>query len=223
MSQQPALPDRRMPLAADVLVIRSQLVLFGSLAVCVALLPGFLFSRDMGGVSNYGVQQATVVPYTAGTLLAVWLMWRAASLLRALPRARTVVAVTRAACVCLLVNLLTTYPYKSGPTWATLHTWTAIALALVEFLGGWLVLRTVAQPVWRATVVTLLVVGFTCLVLTYTGRLHVLFVAEVMTAAGFGLALIAAARALSREPTDAVTPGQSVRRGTPPAGRFRRG
>jgi hypothetical protein len=182
---------------ADALVIRSQLVLFGSLAMCVALMPGFLFSRDMGGVSNYGVQAATVVPYSAGTLLAVCFLWRAASVLRPVRGTRTVVTVTRAACICLLVNLLTTYPYKSGETWATLHTCTAVALALVEFLGGCLVLRCLPQPVWRATAGTMLVVGFTCLVLNHVGRLHALFVAEVMTAAGFGLALVGAARGLS--------------------------
>lgn len=200
------------------LVLRSQLVMFGTLVFCTALMPGFLFSRDMGGVSNYGVQPLTVVPYSLGTVAAVWLLWLAGT--RALTlHPRRVGLLARAAAICLAVNLATTYPYKSSPSWAMVHSWTAIGLALVEFLGG-LALSSVAVRGgirWVARV--LLVIGFSCLVLTYVGRLHVLFVAEVTTAAAFGLALYAAAPALTErqveraaaDPPSPLLPGQLAR------------
>lgn len=183
------------------LVMRSQLVMFGSVAVCTALMPGFLFSRDMGGVSNYGVHAETVLPFTVGTLAGAWLLWRAAARSRPLGRSKFAL-VSRSAAICLLVNLLTTYPYKSSVMWATVHSWTAITLAVVEFVGGVLVLSAVDPGHLRRVASALLVAGFTCLVLTYVGRLHVLFVAEVTTAAAFGLALHTAAGALrARAPT----------------------
>ena len=113
---------------------------------------------------------------------------------------------TRVACVCHVVNLLTTYPYKSSPTWAMVHSWTAISLALVEFAGGVLLLCSVARSAQRLVASALLVVGFSCLVLTYVGRLHVLFAAEVTTAAGFGLALVVAVRALPGTSAAAAAP-----------------
>jgi hypothetical protein len=185
---------------ASVLVLRSQLVLLGSLLVCTAVMPRFLFSRNMGGVSNFGTHGETVVPYTLGTVAAVWLLWRSATQLRTTCGAGGVVKVTRVVSVCLLANLITTYAYRSGPTWAAVHSWTATALAVAEFGGGLLLLRWVSGGLCRTAASGFIVLGMACLVLTYLGRLHVLFVAEVTTATGFGLALVAAVRALdSRE------------------------
>src|SRR5687768_5459989 len=61
------------------LVLCSQLALAGALAVCVPLMPDFLFSSTMGGVSNYGVHARTVVPYSAGIVISAGLLLTAAA------------------------------------------------------------------------------------------------------------------------------------------------
>jgi hypothetical protein len=204
---------------AEVLVLRSQLALLASLLICTALMPRFLFSRNMGGVSNYGTHLETVLPYTLGAVLGTWWLWQSAADLRAVPGADRLVTVMRVVSLCLTVNLATTYTYRSGPVQATVHSWTAIALALAEFFGGILLLRSIAGApgtAWRAWAYLLLATGFCCLVLTYLGRLHVLFVAEVTTAGAFGLTLVRAVRAHT------VTAGHEVNGGTPPAEKSRR-
>jgi len=195
---------------AGVLVLRAQVALFVALVICTAAMPRFLFSTDMGGVSNYGTHATTVVPYTAGYAAAVWLLWRAAATMGGLPGAGGVVAATRVSCCCMAANLATTFAYRTGAMWATVHSWTAIALAVAEFVGGVVLLRAAPRRDWRVAGTALVVLGFACLVLTYAGRLHVLFVAEVATAAGFGVALIGAVRALGL--TAETPPGSTSRR-----------
>lgn len=189
-------------------MLTAQLSVFGSLIVCSIILPGFLFSHNMGGVSNFAVHASTIAPYSVGVLVAAWLQWRGAGQLAEFRGARRLVVAARLASCGLVVNLLTTYPYKTGEAWATLHSYTAIALAVIEFGGGLVVAAVHLDRHARVVAVGLLVLGFAALFLTYIGRLHVLFLAEVTTAAGFGVALVAATRTVGCAVTDG---GNSMR------------
>jgi len=49
-------------MARDLLV--SQCTFFAFLALCIVLMPGILFRRNEGGMSNYGIHTVTVIPYS---------------------------------------------------------------------------------------------------------------------------------------------------------------
>ena len=176
-----------------------QVVLLAAVVVCTALMPRFLFSTNMGGVSNYGVHATTVVPYTVGVLGEVACLLRVRALLRPQwhARVRAVRAVLLVTCGAITLNLLTTYPYKSGDVWAAVHGWSGIVLAIVE-LAGAAVLTHGATDRAARTAFALVCVGFVLLFLTYIGVLFILFVAEVLTAVGFGLILVRVVGSVAR-------------------------
>lgn len=183
--------------AATRWAIRSQLVLLAAIVVCTALMPRFLFSTNMGGVSNYGVHLRTVVPYSLGVVGEVACLLRVAALLRAehaAGTARTLRTVLLVTCGAIMLNLITTYPYKLNEMWATVHSWSGIALAAVE-LGGAAVLVRLTTDRTAQVAFTLVVLGFALLALTYVGVLFILFVAESLTAAGSGLLIVRVVRA----------------------------
>lgn len=192
----------------------AQLPIFAGVAICTALMPRYLFSTDMGGVSNYGVFARTSVMYSAGVVLTSLLQWRATS---PVETPRQVRASAKIVSLGLLANLATTYRYHHGGLWEATHTTTAIALALLEVaLGFHLAIRLARGPA-RAGSLGLLLTGFVGLALTYFGALHVLFVAELLTGVGFATALVAAM------PSDAVRSTRSALRPTPTRGEDARG
>jgi len=177
------------PTARD-LVVGSQVALMVTLAVCLPLMPHFLFSSDMGGTSNYGVHTRTVAPYTIGILTSAVLLIRAAAALGATGQHRLAL-VARATAVLFLADLVSTYPYKLNPTWRAVHTGCGIALAGAELLGAIAVARLQRDPAARAAT-AVVVAAFTVLALTFFGALHLLFAAELALGAGFGFLLVRA-------------------------------
>jgi len=164
-------------------------------------MPRFLFSTNMGGVSNYGVHLTTVVPYTIGVVGEVACLLRVHALLRpgTQARVRAVRTVLLVTCGAIAVNLLTTYPYKSSDLWAAVHSWSGITLAIVELVGAAVLARGTTDRTARAAFV-LVCLGFLLLFLTYIGVLFILFVAEALTAAAFGLLLVRIVRTLAEPP-----------------------
>jgi hypothetical protein len=63
----------REPVLGD--LVRSQLMLFGGLILCMAIRPQGLGANS--GISYYGVHRQTVIPYTIGLLGTAWLTQRA--------------------------------------------------------------------------------------------------------------------------------------------------
>lgn len=124
--------------------------------------------------------------------------------------ARSVRAVRLVAAAVIILNLLTTYPYRTTATWALVHSRSGIALSLVELVGAGLLARTKRNLLSGSGSVIVVVVGFVLLVLTYVGRPHVLFVAEMVTAVGFGLLLVGAVRALPAAPPTPAPAGVSA-------------
>ncbi len=172
------------------LVVGSQAVLGLTMLVCLALMPRFLFSSNMGGSSNYGVHARTVLPYTVGIVVSALLLLRAARvLIRQGNRRLGIVAGTSS--VLILVDLLSTYPYKLSGTLSAVHYGCGVVLAVGELIGAIVVVRLQRDPAGHVAVAVMLA-GFLALVLTFFGALHVLFAAELTTAAAFGAVLIRA-------------------------------
>lgn len=198
----PMIGSQRMPWTARASALSSVAVLGVTLLGCVVLMPRFLFSTNMGGISNYGVHAATVAPYTLGVVAAALLLLRAAAQLAHSDGHSATAALCRLTAVCYLLDLVTTYPYRQGQAWAVLHTDTAILLAVVELLGAVALAWLIRDPLVRWLAVTVLA-GFTALSLTHFGWLHILFVAEVVTGGAYGV-LLARAAGRPESPTRAV-------------------
>lgn len=175
-------------------LLYSQLALLAALVICVPVLPRFLFSTNMGGVSNYGIHAETVIPYSLGILVASWLLARGSVALgRTTGQARALVTICRLTSLMYLVNLVTTYPYKVSHFWGLVHSTAAVALAATELSGTVVLATVVLRDALGYALLALESAGFGALAMTYFGQWHVLFVAEVTTGAAFGAILVRAA------------------------------
>ena len=176
------------------LVVLSQLSFLILMAICVAILPHFLFTHNEGGMSNYGVHDKTVVFYTLALVSSASFLLLA---VRELPkrsdytRLRMIFRLT--ACSLMLV-LLTTYPYKHSDFFDNLHTAANIVAFLFQVIaGGWIALG------FQRTRTNILLfcfqlVTFALTLLTFFGALHILFIAQILTVLSFGLLLVSSTK-----------------------------
>jgi hypothetical protein len=192
------------------LVIGSQLALAAALASCVPLMPNFLFSSTMGGVSNYGVHARTVVPYSAGIVIAALLLLRASAQLALTGQDRVLALLCRITGALLLLNLLSTYPYQVAAPWDVLHKGCAILLAVAELVGAIAVAVLLLRDRAGYIAMTVAVVAFAVMALTLFGLLHVLFVAEVTTGVAFGILLVRAAGVADSRAAGPAGPSRAV-------------
>ena len=174
----------------------SQLSLFGFLALCTVIMPSFLFKHHEGGASNYGVHNTTIVPYTLAFLLCSICIVRAARVLAdAAQLKRFVYALYALACLFLLV-LITTYPYKINNFLDNLHIGTAIVLFYFETgMAIWMALVLLKDKL-SITLLAVEIIGFLMASFSLWGGLHILFVAQIITALSFGTLLVHAGRRL---------------------------
>ncbi|HST84042.1 MAG TPA: hypothetical protein VLL08_20070 [Kineosporiaceae bacterium] len=203
--------------SASSLVLCSQLALAVGLTVCVPLMPHFLFSSTMGGVSNFGVHARTLAPYTAGIVISAWLLLKVSVQLTLTGEDRALAMLCRITAALFLLNLISTYPYQVAPTWRLLHNLCAILLAVGELVGA-VTLAWLLRDRSGYTVMAIAIGAFVVMALTQLGVLHVLFVAEVTTGVAFGVLLVRAARQASRKPCHWVGDGPPPSAGPRDAG-----
>jgi hypothetical protein len=169
----------------------AQLGLFAGLFVCFLLIPHFLLESNEGGVSNYGTYLKTVVPYTLGLGICGISTIRAAGTLPAATVSRYLLQWSlRILGLLYLLVLLSTYPYKLNIIFDTIHQYVGVTLVLYMLaLSVWLALVFV-----RGTVNILLLisesVGFLLATATYFNLIHILFIAELLMSAAFGVLLV---------------------------------
>lgn len=165
----------------------SQLCLWLSVIVCLALIPHFLFSKDEGGMSNYGVHLKTVIPYSIGLLLAALFVVKAALRLKRSSHLRAVLLGYAAA---LSLILITTYGYKRNIYLKDTHIAVTIVFFWFELLTAvWLCKRFLADQI-NISLIVLQLIGFIIGAVTLFGPLHLLFVAQLLTIIPFGMILI---------------------------------
>lgn len=174
------------------LLLRGQLLLAVSLLLCTALLPQFFFSWNQGGVSNYGVNGRTMVPFSVGFIGCAVMMVLAAF---ALPDDGTTqtrylrLAIAANAVLPLLVTL-TTYTYKVNSSLNALHVHSSRALTLAEApLVLWLALRVIPGRAAK-WLLAVFCCGFAIGVLTLAGIVHFLNLAELLTVFSAGALLV---------------------------------
>lgn len=188
------------------LLAYAQLALLLGLAICLILLPHFLFESNEGGISNFGTYAKTIVPFTLGFgacgLLTIWATF-------SLPRNAKSYKDVRSALLILGVLYLfvlgSTYAYKVNHILDMVHVYASIALVIWNMVfGTWLSLFVVRDSI-NITLICIQFVAFTLAVLTYVGTVHTLFIAEVLLSAAFGVLLVRSIHMLQQRSKEAVT------------------
>lgn len=180
-------------------LLASQILLAVAIVICTIILPQFLFSRDQGGMSNYGVHHETIVPFTVGFAGAGILICLAALMV---PPKTAYASGLRASLLsvglaCLLM-VLTTYTYKLSHTLDLLHIYSAQSLGLIEAAIGTWYAKKLVKDRFNNIVLAIFAVGFLLGIFTVAGLLHVLFVAEALTAFSFGAIMVHTVRHLTK-------------------------
>lgn len=165
------------------------------IAVCVALRPSLVLKANEGGISNFGVHAATVVPYTLALGLPAVFSATAARGLRDVPaRARRLRTTLLCYSALITLTLLSTYPYRLDRTLTDLHDALGIVLTLFEsVVSVWMCYVLGRFRLVLSAQLAGLVVGG----LTMSGVLHVLFVSEMVSGLAFAFLLVLTTERLS--------------------------
>lgn len=154
-------------------------------------MPHYLFARNEGGVSNFGVHARTVLPYTLAFGLGGLLMLLAARYLpkhdKASRRLRIILNLIGGL---LLLVLLTTYPYKLNKSLDTLHILSAQLLFITEIAAGCRFAIFVRKDVTNVILFGFQLLGTLLAALTLLGQLHLLFVSQIITGLAFAALLV---------------------------------
>lgn len=181
-------------------VARGQIALFVFTALCVALHPGLVLKRNEGGLSNYGIHIKTVVPYSLAFLGAAWFSLRATSSLCLDDQAgRGFRRILRLFAVSLLVILLSTYLYKINRAFDDVHVLINIAAGVFETISTAWMFHVFRKERYVLMWSGVELVGFVLGLLTVAIVVHLVFVSELVTAIGFGMALVTCARSMTTE------------------------
>jgi hypothetical protein len=166
----------------------SQIALTSLLALCSCIAPSVVSSD--GGVSNFGNQLTTVVPYTLSFSLSVlFLSFAAAALARVRPDRKWYgLSLVGVALLDLLV-LVSTYPRHINLSYSELHDDLGIALFAYEFVWSiWLLIRGWGRD---AAGLFLIEVGGSLVgLLSILKIVHLLYYGQIIGAIGFGLLLV---------------------------------
>jgi hypothetical protein len=169
----------------------SQLCLLLDLTICLILIPHFLFARDEGGMSNYGVHSRTVIPYSLGFILAAFYVIRAALAIKTKSTSlRRLRGLLLSYGVILLLILITTYGYKTNIYLKNTHIVITIVTFWFELLGAAWLCKAFLRDKINICLLALQLIGLIIGSLTFFGSLQLLFTAQLITIITFGVILV---------------------------------
>jgi hypothetical protein len=176
-------------------ILFGQVCLYGGLLVCVLLKPAGLATND--GISYYGVQAETILPYAFALLGGAYFTLRAShqpedEAWRLLRLALQVYA--------LLIAGLVITPYAAGRWVDYLHTACGSALFFLQLvLSGWLIWKLL--KIWWSVVLSLIELGAGILCALYLSPTHgFLLQFQVLFQLAFGLLLILSLQKIAPSP-----------------------
>ena len=175
----------------------SQLVFVGMLVVATALDPAVATHRDEGGVSNFGVHAATVVPYALGFAGAAVLLWLAAAALA--PSSRGLAVGLRWLAAALVAVLGSTFAYQHGPALHGLHVAVATAASVYETAFGIWLAACVARDALGLAACAVQVAAAAVALGALLSLEHRLFAAQLVGAAAFAVLVVHATARATRE------------------------
>ena len=160
-------------------------------AVCVGVHPGFVLKWNEGGFSNYGIHIKTAIPYSIAFLGCSFFAARAArSLIGLNSSARHYGGMLATYAVLMLCTLVSTYGYTLNHFLKNIHTVVGIATMLFEPLASLWMYWRLRRTAWTRTLLVLELSGLVIAAIDYFAILHVLFLAQVLTAFAFGALLV---------------------------------
>ncbi len=186
---------------AVALVGLGQLCFVVFIGVCVALHPGFVLKRNEGGISNYGPHLKTAVAYSIALLGLAELSRRAGASLGGGSAARRLRHVLYFYFVIVLIMLVTSYVYTLDSALRDVHFAFGTLLIVFEVVSSWWMLRLTRRLWWDGVFWAIQLVGSILCLVTIAGALHVLFVGEMVTWAGFAGLLIDSTDVVVRSPS----------------------
>jgi hypothetical protein len=172
----------------------SQLCILVALTICLILMPHFLFAKNEGGVSNYGIHLKTVVPYSLGFLIAAFYVIRAAGAIETKsPKLRRLRELLLGYSVILLLVLITTYSYKVNLYLKDTHIGVTILTFWFEFLGAFWLCKVFLRDKLNIGFLAFQFIGLIMGSLTFLGFFHLLFTAQLITILSFGIIMVRSA------------------------------
>lgn len=174
----------------DWYIVAGQSILGLCLLVCLVLVPHYFFSRNQGGVSNYGTDPHTRLLFVAGFGAAALGTFLAALALHSSSAAskRFRASLFGISLLYLLV-MASTFPYKISPAYRHLHEQAAVTLfAGMLAIVVWLLFTTTRDSKVNLAL-ALFFLGFITAALTQAGLVHLLFTAQVVCGFSFGYLL----------------------------------
>jgi len=172
-------------------LIIGQISFFVFIGVCTAIIPKFLFESNEGGISNFGVHNSTIVPFSLAFLLSIIFTVMAAEKIKGhtkrLIQIRLVLYIL--ASLTLLV-LVSTYPYKINSTFKNLHILTGAIIFVFEMAVSFWLALVIYKNKLNSPILLIQLLGFLAAFFTLIGVLHLLFVSQIVTGLAFGALLI---------------------------------
>ncbi len=181
-------------------IIFSQVSLFAFIALCTILMPHFLFERNEGGASNYGLHSRTIIPYSLANGLAGLGLILAAFRTPRTPKIQLILKISASVFGALyLIILVSTRDYKVSHLYNLVHVDSTLVLFIFETaLAIFLVSRCVRSLKSRLFFLVQFA-GFIVLLLTLFNQIHLLFIGETLTSLGFALLYTAAFSELTKQ------------------------
>ena len=175
--------------------------------ICIALHPGFVLKWDEAGFSNYGIHIKTAIPYSLAFLGCAFFVLRAARVLIGLKSStRHLAMMLTLYGVLMCATLVSTYGYTLNHSLKNVHTIVGIVTMVFEPLASvWMYWR-LRRTAWTRTLLVLELAGLAVGAIDYFAILHVLFLAQVLTAFAFGALLVRSAGRLD----EVHSPAKSV-------------
>jgi hypothetical protein len=169
------------------LIIFGQVMLYLSLAVCIALKPHYL--NGDAGISNYGIHRLVFIPYTVGFLASGLFTIAAARLISPNTTYRKYVTFLYLVGGLLLVLLISTYPYQHSQFLTDLHIAIGGLLFIAELIFSiWLVRNVYRGPLWLG-LLGLQIIGCIFILLSLQGTLRLLLAGQAIAGISFGILL----------------------------------
>lgn len=164
-----------------------QIILATCLVICTVLAPGYFFSTNQGGISNYGTNNQTVGLFITGfTAAAVGAVAAASRLRAATMQLRQLRNYLFILAILYILVMLSTFSYKQNDDYRQLHEHVSLALfAYMAFMAVRLRLQSGADR-HIAAAFGIFLLGLLLGLATLLGPLHTLFTAQVVSAAAFG-------------------------------------
>ncbi|MBW3568825.1 hypothetical protein KY385_01720 [Candidatus Parcubacteria bacterium] len=179
-------------------IILSQLNLGFFMLVCFIIEPVYFLRDDQGGISHYGTQLVTLVPYSFSFMGAGIFLWLAARRLRAKElRLGQLGLFCKILSVEYILVAFSTYPYQVNEFYRLTHHYISLTLvvtgALIGLYWGLKVLRSVPNVIYSLLLIAGLIISGLSY---YFAEINNLYTGEILFGLGFALVFVHSARTI---------------------------